>query len=430
MRPFEQGFHEVNPIALVIAVIILAGAFLANAGLNNVTIQNTGVISLSEVVAKSGSAADIQTAVNIVAAAGGGNVYIPAGIWNFTPNGVWSTVNVPAGVNIFGAPNTRYANGSNVGWNTVLVQTWNVPSGDLASNAVYRDWFDVTGTKATRISDLELEGYASVNTSFNGTIYYLVGMSLSNVMDFRIDHVFFSNVRGGGVHALASKTNAPTRGVIDHCSFINTGDPYPGYGTNPFLPGQNDYAHRTVDYGIMPYGSSLNNASMWDSDISNVLGHYTNYTVFIEDNVFSEWRHCVSSIDGMSYVFRFNIVYGDNEGSIDAHGTYVNIGTRSMEIYNNTFIHDNNVYESQPNTVNVRGGGGVYFNNTEIDWYFQLMTVQEGSQFPQGYPGSSDCPWYAWNNVGSATLELGLGIVNQTVRPDYTPYAYPFPLTL
>jgi hypothetical protein len=414
-----------------------------------VLISNSGQVSLNEVTAGSGSAADIQTAVNIVASRGGGKVYVPAGIWNFTPAGVWTTVNVPAGVNIFGAPNQRYANGSNVGWNTVLVQTWNVPSGDLAPNAVYKDWFDVTGTTATRISDLELRGYASVNTSFNSTIYYLVGISLTNVMDFRVDHMNFNNIRSGGVHVLTSTANAPTRGVIDHCSFINTGDPYPGYGTNVFLPGQNNYAHRTVDYAIMPYGNSLNNALMWNSNIYDVLGHYTNYTTVIENNIFSEWRHDVSSINGMSYVFRYNIVYGeDSAGCIDGHGTYTYVPTRSMEIYNNTFLDPNRIYEIQPNVVNARGGGGVFFNNSQRDYLIDIITVAEdkGAPFPQGIPGSSDCPWYAWNNINLAltpdnyarnglhqqtpTLEIGLGIVKPSIMPNYTPYPYPHPLTL
>jgi hypothetical protein len=434
---WEQEPLNTKVFAILLSLIILGGILSLAYSLSPsfTTIANIGEVATNKVTAKSGSAVDIQAAVNIVASQGGGTVYIPAGTWQFNPLGVWNTVNVPAGVNIFGAQNERFANGSNMEWNTVLVQTWDVPSGDLAPGGVNRVWFTITGTKLTRFSDIHLEGYASVNATFNSTIFYLTGVQTIDVMDFRIDHCWFDNVRHG-ISIKTSAANNPTRGVIDHNKLVNTGDPYPGYGaTNPFLPSHTGYTYRTVDYGINIYGNAGNDETMWDSNIYDYLGHYTNYTVFIEDNEFSQWRHAVSSINGMHYVFRYNIVYGENgQGTVDGHGTYTNVGTRAMEFYGNQFLDPNYVYEVEPNVFNWRGGGGVFFNNIYRDYYFIIYTVQEGSQFPQGYPGSSDCPVYEWNNTvlsGShyyAGFGDALGIVNHSVMQNYTQYPYPHPL--
>ena len=63
------------------------------------------------VTATNGSAVGIQEAVDQVAAAGYGNVFIPEGTFNFVEVGEpWTTVTIPAGVNIFGAPTERDAN--------------------------------------------------------------------------------------------------------------------------------------------------------------------------------------------------------------------------------------------------------------------------------------------------------------------------------
>ena len=69
----------------------------------NYVISSSGTISASNVTAASGSPEDLQSAVDQVFSAGGGNVYIPAGDWVFNPPAGGVGVTVPPGVNLIGA---------------------------------------------------------------------------------------------------------------------------------------------------------------------------------------------------------------------------------------------------------------------------------------------------------------------------------------
>lgn len=400
----------------------------------------------SNVTAANGSAVAIQAAVDQVSADGGGNVFIPAGVWNFTPVGVWTTVTVPAGVNIYGAPNQRYDNGSNVEWNTVLRMSWDVPSGVESGQPPGKGWFRLIGivgsNKTCRFSDIKMLGNAEVNAS---TVYATSPITIANMQDFRVDHCYFRNLRSAvnvGSDYYQTK-NAPVNGVIDHNLFINTGgDPGRGYGRSKT---------HTVDYGIMPYGTSSNDVSIWDPNIYNVVGHYTNFTVFIEDNYFSYWRHAVSANNGMHYVFRHNVVEGScGIGDVDAHQAYTFISTRAMEIYDNQFLDPATnattgalLWDDQPNPVNLRGGALVMFNNQIRDYMYAVGVVgaDGNTVFPRGTPTTAECPAYAWNNTnlhGGAHWDqyrngqfwLGANPVQMTPMPNYIPYPYPHPLTL
>lgn len=416
--------------AAFLVLVIFAGIFSLSPAIsslmNSVVLRNKGEI-LTREYARSGSARDIQAAVDWVAGHGGiGNVYIPKGTFNFVEVGeTWKTVNIPAGVNIFGAPTQKDGDGQVIQWNTVLVMPSEVPTGAA--------WFKMNGagdpTKPSRFSDIKLIGYRSINpasTSMHNSIV------VTGVVDFRIDHNYFQDATSG-IYLFAASKNGIIRGVIDHNRLINTiGNP--GYGA--------DYlTNQSIDYGIMPYRTP--DSDYWDSNIYNVLGKYTDYSVYIEDNYFSKWRHDVSSNNGMHYVFRHNIVEGEYaQGTVDGHGAYTNVGTRAMEFYENQFLDPNYIYEGQPNIVNWRGGGGVFFNNTIRDYYFTVYWRQEGSQWPQGYPGSTDSPVYFWNNTylnggthydQPVQFSSGTPLENvylDVVMPNYTPYAYPHPLTL
>lgn len=76
----------------------------------------------------------------------------------------------------------------------------------------------------------------------------------------------------------------------------------------------------------------------WEPNVANVFGHYTNISIYIENNYFRHWRHCVSPNSGVHYVARFNIVdEGYGFGEFDGHGSYATesapeyAGTRAME---------------------------------------------------------------------------------------------------
>lgn len=408
-------------LVLMVLVGIFSLSLVISSLMDSALIRSTGEIS-TKVTAKSGSAKDIQAAIDRVVSTGGvGNVYIPAGTFNFVEVGEpWITVNIPAGVNLFGAPTERYPNGSVVEWKTVLVMPYDVPSNDYVGS---KSWFYMNGngdpSKPSRFSDIKLVGYRDIDP--NSTSMH-IAIAVFGVIDFRIDHNYFRHTTSG-IGIYSATDNGPVRGVIDHNRFINE------YGTP--VP----YATRTIDYGIMPYRTP--GSTYWDSNIYNVVGHYTDYTVFIEDNYFSRWRHSVSSINGMHYVFRHNIIEDDfGYGSVDGHGTYTNVGTRAMEFYDNQFLDPNYLVEAQPNVVNWRGGGGVFFNNTIRDYYYILYFTDEGPN-PKTYPGSSDSPVYIWNNTYLPGTHYAspvfvyqphTGVTNGPM-PNYTPYPYPHPLT-
>ena len=102
--------------AIFLILTMLVGIFtlspVISSLMNDVVIRSTGRIS-TVAYARSGSAKDIQAVADQVAAAGGiGNVYIPAGTFNFVEIGEsWMTVDVPAGMSLFGAPTERDADG-------------------------------------------------------------------------------------------------------------------------------------------------------------------------------------------------------------------------------------------------------------------------------------------------------------------------------
>lgn len=412
-----QGLENREFYAVFLISVILAGIFSLSPTLsllvNNVDLRVTGKIAAY--VAASGSASDIQAAVNEVAASatGIGDVYIPPGTFNFVEVGEsWMTVDIPAGVNLFGAPTDRNSNGQVISWETVLVMPFEAPDGSV--------WFNINGNgdpdKPSQFSDIKLIGYRDFDPS-STTLYRAI--SLSNVVDFRIDHNFFKHTTAG--IWIGGPPNSASNGVIDHNRFINDyGVPAP-------------YSQITVGYGV---GIGRVGTTYWDDNIDNVVGHYTNYSVFIEDNYFSKWRHCVSSNEGAHYVFRHNTIEDDfGYASLDAHGTYNYVGTRAVEIYNNIFLNATNDVNW---AIHIRGGGGTIFNN-RVRGYYQpgrtsifLHMTNEGT-VQKCWPHDL----YIWNNdleAGMTFLQLEGQEENVDYflyeKPGYVPYPYPHPLTL
>jgi hypothetical protein len=387
-------------------------------------IKNTGR-TYTIVMAKSGSAVDIQAAVDQVAVMGGGEVHIPEGTFNFyEPGQTWKPVVIPAGISIFGAPTERTSglpipdrgmnpNDQVISWRTVLVMPYEVPTNDIA-------WFRIEGnsdpTKPTRISDIKFVGYREIDP--NSTKYYHA-IDILNVVNFRVDHCYFKNVAGSGVW-ISGDPNMPSCGVIDHNRFENDlGVPRP-------------YENRTLGYGV---GIRRVGSTWWEPDIDKVVGHYNNYTVFIEDNYFYRWRHCISSNDGVHYVARYNTVGEGNYGNanFDAHGAYDYVGTRAVEIYNNEFESPVYDYQQQPFPIFIRGGGGCIFNNTVAEGYYLFVYLRNDD--PNNEQSKVRDLWI-WNNdidgIPESRRVVAYGDVNYTLapKPNYIPYPYPHPLTL
>ena len=440
--------------AILLVSVMLAGIFSLSPAIsllmNDVIIRSTGRIASTNVVtANSGSARDIQAAVDEVVAAGGiGSVYIPEGTFNFVEIGEpWQTVNIPAGVNIFGAPTERTSrlpipprgmnpNDQVIEWKTILVMPYEAPHLD--------EWFYVQGSGdpnvGFRFSDIKLIGWRYFDSS-STTGYY--GIFIDEVQNFRVDHCHFQDMAesaiwagdagGTGSHTY---TRAKINGVIDHCRLVNT------LGDIGMV-----YENRDLGYGV---GLRRWACDLWD-DLEDVIGKYTDHTVFIEDSYFSKWRHGVCSNDGFHYVFRHNIVEGDygQRGSIDSHGSRADadhplaVGTRAVEVYDNVFKDPDPLYAT-PYALNHRGGSGIIFNNT-LQNYDALLHLDDG--YDWGNELLEYCRiWdtYIWDNDlgGGALISYIRGWAQEDVSYflrspslaedgwEYTPYVYPHPLTL
>jgi len=433
----------------VMTVGILSLSSVTSSLIKAVSIGSTGNISTRENAA-SGSAKDIQAAVDFVASTGGGNVYIPEGTFNFyEPEETWEPVVVPVGVNIFGAPTERTSgqpepsrgmssNNQVVEWRTVLIMPYEAPT---AGGDDRPEWFRIEGNgdpeRSFRFSDIKLVGWRYFDNS-STTVY--TGILIDDVLDFRVDHSCFQDIAGSAIWAGSEPArdynHGVVSGVIDHNIFKNTyGDPgfmsYPG----------------TLGYGI---GMRRWACDLWDSDISNIIGHYNNYTIFIEDNYFSKWRHSVCSNDGLHYVFCHNTIEGDyGIGSIDAHGSYAEdnhpyaVGTRAIEVYENEFLNPDKTWHPQPWAINFRGGGGAIFNNT-IEGYYGLVEINDDYGNIHYVPKCHTNNLYIWGNTLGEGVNLFSMIydseenVHYFLRApnlgqdgfEYTPVPYPHPLIL
>jgi len=450
MAKLKIKICQTRLITLLAIILIIAMCMVNAQPTNMITIQNTGQISTTKIWAKSGYWQDIQAAIVAVTAAGGGEVYIPEGVWNFVNAGEsWSgsRVNVPAGVSIFGAPTNKTSglpydgvgmnpNDQVVEWKTVLVIPWDLPSND---NVGIKNMFRIYGTgdpaKPSRISDIKFVGYRSINSS---STQMPRAIRIEWVANFRVDHCYFENMAGGGVVAFGRAPGgntygwSPCYGVIDHCYFVNS--------IGLVAP----YNSRTVDYGVFvarAYGD------WWDDNVTNIFGKYTEYTVFVEDCYFSKWRHCTAASDGAHYVLRHSTIENSYAyGDIDAHGTaqvqngvITRVGTRAVEIYNCKIINGVNQPYGQVYAAFIRGGAGIAFNNT-VGGGVYVYFIQLSNEAPAEVSKCWINDWYIWSNTmlngrievtvsGDGNIQEGVNYFRYAPSW-YTPYLYPHPLTL
>jgi len=463
--------HNVNTTWTAGSIAILEGTWNITVGkivhvtvfANDTSVNNNTGISAQynfllktsseyTVVASSGSRYDIQVAVNTVRAHGGGIVEVPTGTYNWVALGAsWSTVSVDLGngsISIIGAsvPSGDDGNGLSIPatWYTTIVQLNDVLGNFIGAGEQH--WIDVTGYENSytfRLANIEFQGYryAHNGTSSNITL----GVALSNVFDFRIDHCKFQDICGDAIFAgnldMGPYNRHNCSGVIDHNVLNNTfGDP--GYG---------DYSTTSVGYGIeMRRWAS----DVWDTNLNNVWGKATPYTIFIENNYFSRWRHSTCSNDGMYQVVRFNMFeHGYGIGEVDGHGSYADeskpyaVGTRGMEIYNNTFKNPDTRWLGTdtivPMAVNIRGGTVLVTNNTLISYVGLCHFNDDWGNYAPYVPQCHTNNTYLWGNTmnGAANCTYNTDSVENvnyfyrapTIALDgisYIPYVYPHPLAI
>lgn len=387
---------------LVLALMMVLNAICANAATR----------SLADC-----SQATVQSAIN--AATDGDVLACPAGSWS------WSNVDI-VNKNIS-------LQGAGIGNTKILITA----AGGIEATA--------SNTKAFRIT-----GFTFTSTANFGTDGGFAMMRVQGGHDWRIDHnrfEIYSDVisydGGNGIY-----TRNDVGGVIDHNQFVKGG----GSGC--------------MHASVYPEGAGVT-AWGWGSEIGQ-----SNHVVFVEDNYFynpdtcsAHNAHAVYGQNGGIYVARHNDIHGMN---IDSHGFCATHGTREYEISNNTWtgVGNNNLYS----VLHLRGGTGVVYGNSWAGnisygyWYEDYRaekldcggatytvpgygSVSSSSSCPEGYPcaqqigrgkdNSSD-PLYVWGNTGTASTSNDAGayiqsgrdyVLNQGVKPGYTAYPYPHPLT-
>jgi len=374
-----------------------------NGDWTSIPIQNLTTTSLYSVGAVTGSASDIQDAVDDVGSQGGGNVYIPEGIFDWYNDQVSFSYD---NITIIGA-------GIDI---TYINQTKSNP---------FTQMFYIQNCENVTITGFTLKGLV-VGSDSDHTASS--GIYLRNVIDFRVHHVKTLDFPDVGIYVRSSNVAYPCRGVIDHCTIDN---PY-----------------KDTEGGAWAYGVSVKSDSYqpenWDSEITHFLGKYetandTHPILYVENSFFNRCRHAIVGHQLGWYVFRYNTVeQGCNGNSmIDIHGgdgDVPSVGGRGCEVYGNTLDHLN----TSGYGVYLRGGAGVIYNNTIKNTDGGVYLSLDDANDPRPL-----CDTWIWNNtflnVGTNfwanpsyfTEDVDYFLREPTMEQDgftYTPYTYPHPL--
>lgn len=367
-------------------------------------------------MAESGSAEDIQAAVDaVVASSETGSVYLPEGDFPFTidPDKI-ARNNYPAGVISYGGINII---GAGIG-KTILRMTEPPPIAYM---------FAVDGTNGARV---RISGISFIGNKFseegnpenNGII-------MMGATDFRIDHSYFEDFSGKAILTTGNRGGL-NRGLVDHCVFDNP------YHDDPGVTGPGGGQTRWA-YGLICEGSGYE--SSWIPDINDLLGKYdgVNNILYVEDCIFKRCRHAVSgsTIGGGFITLRHcDISMPRHGGMTDVHGSWWDspyVGGRGLEAYNN--IIDGTEWTvpfGSHCAFLLRGGGGAIHNNNIINTRDAVVWISR----EDANPICAIKDLYIWNNSVSGDtgpLIHDAGGFTENVdyflheKLNYTPYPYP-----
>lgn len=411
--------------AIITVSIILLGAFNVYAYLTtSVSIPSNGQIT-RDVYAASGSASNIQAAINLLGSSSG-NVHVPAGTWNWTSN---DGVIVYGGVNVIGA-SLAGCQGHENNW-----------ASNIATTVIHKnsynfqtELFSVDGSngKFTRISGIQFEcDPVPVGQSDDN---YCVAISAFK-MQGRVDHCTFINFNQFSFFISdAASSGALSKVLLDH-DVVNL--PYKQSGSG----------------WVWGYGFYAQGRNIWDADATKFFGHWddfpTNFPLmYVEDCHFSLSRHAVDAIQGGYFVIRYCRIdnpYPENYGEIDIHGSMTSgsYSGRGFEAYNNTINGDGNLGDSQAICIRQRGGASLIFNNTFTGGIQYSVYLTNQDDTANNHPDQHVKSTYIWGNTATSGTMVGTdGSYAQNVdyflrAPNqgqdsfiYTPYIYPHPLTL
>lgn len=247
-------------------------------------------------------------------------------------------------------------------------------------------WIDIDKPYTWRVTGISF--IDTLSETVSDTVINIDG----NCDSWRIDHLKFSELNK---FAIMSRSYSP--GVIDHCMF-------------------EDQYRSTLYFRSFDSGEDSPDA-LWSRPTE--LG--TKEAIYIEDNVYTvsgENHPAADGEYGLSWVFRHNTL---TNFWLLAHGYESNRSAIKMEVYDNTFIveDDTDIFR----VINYRGGTGVAFNNTvegEPDYFIGVMyycgcpeqtgascRLDLGQQECTGYPcldqpgrtyNQNLLPIFQWNN--------------------------------
>jgi len=389
-----------------------------------------GTLWAATINAPSCSRNDVGNAVN--SAGNGDTVLIPAGncTWttNLTITGKYLTLQGA------GAGKTIITDGVSKGTypNIAQVLVWTTTQGGLS-----------------RLTGITFQG-GTITDSYNKGILQIDGTS----HQFRIDHCKFIPTQTAALFV-----RGDLLGVIDHNVFDLS-------------------AHH--GYAMYIMGSSYGDPA-WAQ--GSTLG--TQQNVFVEDNLFTQDQSLGFHYYGVDGWSGSRVVYRHNEFNavtLGNHGTESSGRSRSQrqfEIYNNTWTW-NLRGNGFPSLIGLRGGTGVIHTNSAnisngtvshfIDYQYyrasksylpwgQCPSVWDLSSArcldqtgvgkgdllfgdtpsPTGWPDQIADPAYDWNNLINGAVSNSVSNVPSVVqegrdfyrqvKPGYTPYTYPHPLT-
>jgi hypothetical protein len=356
------------------------------------------------IYAASGSADDIQTAIN--SASDGDTVIIPAGTHDFG-NGHVELID-------------KLIHIKGTGRDSTIIQKTGTEADDKRMFQVYMP-YKTGGPVFSDMKLIDTNGPYEEYSADNRTKGIVLGTGCWN---FRVYNMEFEGFGESGLEASeysgAEEYEWKQQGIIYNCNFINN-----------YMPG--------LGYGVVVYGA---NDKSWDEPIE--LG--TAYSVFVEDNYFEGNRHHIAANWGSRYVFRYNTCRQNNAPAIDAHGCdppcETHRGTRSVEIYGND-VRDPGV-GTQAGFGPTGVHAGVVYNNTFEDMYYGCYLMAAGcyeAEPPCEYPSPDQIrELYIWGNTYiNCDNEVYVNPVYADLiqedrdyfleeKSGYTAYTYPHPL--
>jgi hypothetical protein len=338
----------------------------------------------STIIAASCSFSAVQIAA--ASAALGQTVMIPQGDCDWGAN----QLTLSAGVTLKGAGRDL----------TVLRRTAQVPVN------TYVIKFDCWNGKQAALSDMTLVGAMLPHSEDRG-----LGL-INGCVDFKVANAKFTRFTFAGVEVRGATRQ---RGVIYKSQFINNYNP----------------ALRNLGYGVIVLGDGT-----WPA-----LELGSANAVFVENNYMLGNRHHIASNNGARYVFRYNTAEATDAtkdyAQVDAHGLSSSPqGTRSWEIYGNSFLARLSGAAKAYAGIGMRGGDGIIANNSFSSNIAMpiVLQLEFGVVCGSSYVQNQIRDAYVWSNVNaSVTSACPLSIaINRDyftfAKPNYKAYIYPHPL--